>query len=516
MTSVQWVPKTQWVFLTKCWDDVTSLESVGVVDRPKPNQSSHHQKKTLLEKPAAMFVSQQHDNTSTWRSALWITENRWKVQRVLFSFLGGGRVCAFVRAYYPFLPFVPPTQQHPTHRSHHPRHNWHTNRHRVRQTHTERRHRQEKEERWRRANQQGCGQTICMAHCVNVKETSKWRETHAWMVWYLYIPRPKSATTSASIKEHKSLKKIERKLTVVPHLWITELRMRGFDALSQLRWADFRCSLIGSCRYLLSGKQELSRIADKTCYPDCASMTMGGGSEGRWVQNFALFPFSPKISLCLSLGVFSLNLGGVWSAATLQRTLLGYLAIVWSASGPALVMTASNAQQLQWALSECTKTDFTWRLGWNRVAHPRQWATWNWPVASLSRNSTDSAAQHHSMFSGSRRGTLALGYSAVSVRTQGRLQLCQNSRTLEPRSPWATERERKAKTVKPLYVLWLCRKPLSSQKPNMCKLVFQVGSRRCWNIRGYPWNITLLGFAGEVLPRICWWWREKVSRTHWF
>ena len=28
--------------------------------------------------------------------------------------------------------------------------------------------------------------------------------------------------------------KIERKLTVAPHPWITELRMRGFDALSQL------------------------------------------------------------------------------------------------------------------------------------------------------------------------------------------------------------------------------------------------------------------------------------------
>ena len=28
--------------------------------------------------------------------------------------------------------------------------------------------------------------------------------------------------------------KIERKLTVAPPPWITELRMRGFDALSQL------------------------------------------------------------------------------------------------------------------------------------------------------------------------------------------------------------------------------------------------------------------------------------------
>ena len=128
-------------------------------------------------------------------------------------------------------------------------------------------------------------------------------------------------------------------------------------------------------------------------------------------------------------------------------------------------------------------------------------------------------------------------YSAVSVRTLGRLQLCQNPRTMELRSPWATG-ERKAKAVEPLYTFWLCRKLLCSQKPNKCKLVIQVGSRRCWNIRGYPWNITLWGFAAEVLPRplpcasgemlqvrlILGQWlttfvdggREKVIRTHWF
>ena len=58
-------------------------------------------------------------------------------------------------------------------------------------------------------------------------------------------------------------------------------------------------------------------------------MTTGGGSEGRWSPKFRSFFHLTLNLLCVvSLGVFSLNFGGVWGAATLQITPLGYLAIV--------------------------------------------------------------------------------------------------------------------------------------------------------------------------------------------
>ena len=351
-----------------------------------------------------------------------------------------------------------------------------------------------------------------MAYCASVKKTSKWRETHTCMVWYLYTPWPKSATTSAFIKEHKSLKRSSGNWLLL-HL-LGSLSCVCADLTLFHNYDGRILGVPSSVRvdtFLQENKNcQKQRTKRATMFVPLWRRVVDPKGGGFW--NFALFPSHPKFHCVLSLGDFSLNFGGVWSAATLQRTLLGYLAIVWSASGPALVMTASNAQPLQWALSECTKTDFTWMPGLNVSVLTQGGASTTMSNMKLTcggivvkkLNGLCRAASFHgtvkwcSVTPGEPR--LHLGYSAVSLRTQGRLQLCQNSTTMEPQSPWTTG-ERKAKTVKPLYALWLCRKPLSSQKPNICKLVIQVGSRRCWNIRGYPWNITLLGFAAAVLPR---------------
>ena len=53
MASWQWVPKTQWVFLTKCWDDVTSCESVGIVDRAKTKPIQPPPKKNAAGKTSS-------------------------------------------------------------------------------------------------------------------------------------------------------------------------------------------------------------------------------------------------------------------------------------------------------------------------------------------------------------------------------------------------------------------------------------------------------------------------------
>ena len=228
--------------------------------------------------------------------------------------------------------------------------------------------------------------------------------------------------------------KIERKLTVAPHPWITKLCVRGFDALSH---HDGR--ILG---VTLSVRVEPFLEENKICQEQWTKpatlfvpLWRWVAPKGGWAQNFALFSFPHKIPLCvLSLGVFSLNVGGVWSAGTLQRTRLGYLAIVTSASGPALVMTASNAQPVQWALPECTKTDFTWRSGSNVSVLTQGGASTTMSnmkltcggtvVKKLNRLLRRSIIPRHCSDVQWLEDSHACnqGYSAVSVR----LQLCQN------------------------------------------------------------------------------------------
>ena len=105
----------------------------------------------------------------------------------LLSFLGGGRVCVFfVREGLLSSPPFPPTHTthitpHPTHRSHHPRQNRHTARHRVSQTQTKRRHRQEKEERWRRATNKDLDKRSAWPIALAWRRLqSDARPTHVW------------------------------------------------------------------------------------------------------------------------------------------------------------------------------------------------------------------------------------------------------------------------------------------------------------------------------------------------